>query len=136
MNKDDRRISSLYYNKKSRSDKFKFKNKNEFINWYKQQGDTCHYCGIKEHVLRELIDAKKLFSKRFLKRGRHLEIERKNSSKKSNVYSKENCVLACYFCNNDKSDVFSEDEYYNKMKSAIRIRRKLMEEKYKSLLEK
>ena len=48
-------------------------------------------------------------------RGLHLEVERKDS--KNNIYSARNCVLACYFCNNDKSDIFSEQEYRDYMKN-------------------
>ena len=42
-------------------------------------------------------------------RGLHLEIERKNSQ--SNLYEKENCALACYICNNAKSDFISENDF-------------------------
>lgn len=48
-------------------------------------------------------------TKRFKTRGKNLELERLDS--KSNSYSPENCVLVCYFCNNDKSDVVSSDDY-------------------------
>lgn len=41
-------------------------------------------------------------------RGRHLEVDRKRSKE---PYSPQNCVLACYPCNNAKSDVFSYDEF-------------------------
>lgn len=41
-------------------------------------------------------------------RGVWLEVDR--LIPKGN-YSPENCVLACYFCNNDKSDVFHGNDY-------------------------
>ena len=46
-------------------------------------------------------------------RGVWLEIDRK---KPKESYSEDNCVLACYFCNNDKSDVFESAEEYIKFK--------------------
>ena len=33
-------------------------------------------------------------------------------------YSVDNCVLSCYFCNNDKSDIFSEKEYIEVLNSS------------------
>ncbi len=37
-----------------------------------------------------------------------LEVDR---IKPKDAYSEKNCVLACYFCNNDKSDVFDGEDY-------------------------
>lgn len=73
-----------------------------------------------------------LFSKRFHKRGRTLEIDRKNAV--TNEYSTENCVLACYFCNNDKSDIFTHEEYKQYMKPVLYARKQLIEKKYKELI--
>jgi 5-methylcytosine-specific restriction endonuclease McrA len=42
------------------------------------------------------------------RRGFNLEVDRKNPKGK---YSPNNCVLACYPCNNAKSDVFSHAEF-------------------------
>ena len=112
------RIKNLYNNKKNiNKDKVKFLNFNEFYKWYisqyaKQQG-KCYYCKTKEKVIATLFTKKFLSTKR-TKRGHHLEVERLDS--KNNEYSKTNCVLACYFCNNDKSDIFSEDEYFEYLK--------------------
>jgi len=41
-------------------------------------------------------------------RGVWLEVDR---IKPKESYSPENCVLARYFCNNDKSDVFHGNDY-------------------------
>jgi hypothetical protein len=41
-------------------------------------------------------------------RGFYLEVDRKESKGK---YSPRNCVLACYPCNNAKSDIFTYDEF-------------------------
>jgi 5-methylcytosine-specific restriction endonuclease McrA len=66
----------------------------------------CHYCLISEHDIEKLV-LKNLINKKHL-RGHTLEIDRLNSNKE---YSKENCVRACYWCNNAKTDEFSEVEF-------------------------
>jgi hypothetical protein len=88
---------------------FNFSDFNEFYHWYENEKRVCAYCGIEEQVLQDLFNNGILESKRGAKRGRTLEIERRNS--KSNEYSADNCVLACYFCNNHKSDIISEDDH-------------------------
>ncbi|WP_165864990.1 agmatine deiminase family protein [Rufibacter latericius] len=57
--------------------------------------------------MRDLFTSGRLSSKR--KRGRSLELERIDS--KTNLYTEENCALACYLCNNHKSDVITKDEH-------------------------
>jgi len=42
------------------------------------------------------------------RRGQNLEVDRIESKE---LYSPDNCVLACYPCNNAKSDVFSYQEF-------------------------
>jgi hypothetical protein len=112
-----RRIRQLYNNKKG-MDSFEFVDFNEFYNWYifqyEDQKGKCYYCKIEEYKVAELFSTGHFTSARSLYRGKHLEIERKNNN--DNVYSKDNCVLACYFCNNDKSDVFSENDYFEYLK--------------------
>lgn len=78
----------------------------KFYYWYKNKDKKCFYCDIEEHIITSLFEKGVLKSKR--DRGRHLEIEKMNPD---NGYSEDNCVLACYFCNNDKSDIFDEEEY-------------------------
>jgi len=95
------------FNSKKGSEDFKFKNFLEFYFWYKTQPKKCSYCETKEDVLMYLFDNNVISSKR--KRGRTLEIERKDST--LNEYSKDNCILSCYFCNNHKSDTISEKDY-------------------------
>jgi hypothetical protein len=66
----------------------------------------CHYCHINDKEI-ELLDAKsQIKTKR--PRGYMMEIDR---IKANYEYSKENIVLACYWCNNAKSDEFSEPEF-------------------------
>jgi hypothetical protein len=111
-----KRVRTLYHNKKNLED-FKFQNFNKFYKWYiKQyeiQNGKCYYCKTEEKIISTLFEKKFHYRKRTT-RGIHLEIERRNST--DNLYSAENCVLACYFCNNDKSDIFDEYEYLEYLK--------------------
>lgn len=52
---------------------------------------------------------RKLFKKVMGERGRLLEIDRKDAA--NTIYDKNNCVLACYPCNNAKSDVFGHEAF-------------------------
>jgi hypothetical protein len=113
--KEMRRIRQLYNNKQGED--FEFTNFNEFYKWYltqfEKQNGCCYYCKTEESVLTTLFE-KKYASVKRPNRGKHLEVERRDSD--SNKYNKTNCVLACYFCNNDKSDIFSENEYFEYLK--------------------
>jgi len=99
---------------------------NWYLNQYEKQEGCCYYCKTDEKVIAELFEKKYQFAKR-QNRGRHLEVERRDA--KHNEYSSENCVLACYFCNNDKSDIFTEEEYFEYLKG-----RKLFFENQQKLL--
>jgi 5-methylcytosine-specific restriction endonuclease McrA len=78
-----------------------------FYKWYEDQSqsqnDCCIYCGLP-------VDTTKYYGRyfRYGRRGKRLEVDRKESKA---PYSPDNCVLACYPCNNAKSDVFSYEEY-------------------------
>ena len=112
---DTKRLTNLWYSFAQRAKgKRKFL-KQEFISWYNNNRKKgCYYCGLSENQSKEL--AFKLGSKRFPdkevkkkgSRGLNLEVDRKVPD---GNYSAENCVLACYFCNNDKSDVFNHNQY-------------------------
>jgi 5-methylcytosine-specific restriction endonuclease McrA len=78
-----------------------------FFDWYdsqtiKQKG-VCFYCGLPGDTLAH-------YGKHFRegRRGINLEVDRKVAKE---LYSPENCVLACYPCNNAKSDVFTHEEF-------------------------
>ena len=71
------------------------------------RGDLCFYCHITVGDINELIDKEKIFKKRET-RGFSMEIDRKDPNKE---YSKENVVLCCYWCNNAKTDEFTETEF-------------------------
>lgn len=70
----------------------------------------CAYCGVSERILEGLYN-NNFRTKRG--RGAWFEIDRMNAEGESNVYTKENMVLCCYFCNNHKSDVISVDDMRN-----------------------
>jgi hypothetical protein len=105
------------YNSKNQRGLNDFKDFKEFSDWYKGESKYCAYCGIQERVFQEIVMTGKLTSKRFplngiIQRGRSrgvwLEIDRVNPNKN---YSIDNVALCCYFCNNDKSDVFAGKDY-------------------------
>lgn len=81
--------------------------KNEFEKLIEDKEDTCcHYCGISKDKIEQLADKKQLFKKTL--RGWNFEIDRKNSNLE---YKPENCVICCYWCNNAKTDEFTEEEF-------------------------
>ncbi|HPQ35916.1 MAG TPA: hypothetical protein PK563_15585 [Tenuifilaceae bacterium] len=67
---------------------------------------SCFYCGLTINDMVSLATKRKLFKKN--ERGWSLEIDRKNSNLE---YSKENCVMSCYWCNNAKTDEFTAEEF-------------------------
>lgn len=80
--------------------------KQDFISWYtNKKPKKCHYCGCTKAYIEKFW--KITDSKRYGTRGKSLEIDRL----KDENYSENNCVLACYWCNNAKSDVFTPEEF-------------------------
>jgi len=79
----------------------------QFENWYNTQLDkqenNCFYCRLPGNTTDHCGHT---FRKG--RRGINLEVDRIKSKE---PYSPENCVLACYPCNNAKSDVFSHEEF-------------------------
>ncbi len=84
-----------------------WKDSKAFYKWYweteEAQKSKCKYCNLPG-------DTTKYYNKYFREgnRGLRLEVDRRDSTK---PYSPETCVLACYPCNNAKSDVFSSEEF-------------------------
>ena len=79
----------------------------KFENWFENTIRECHYCKVTESKTNQLWVKYPDLTKR--KRGRTLEIERLEPNKH---YSEtENLVFACYWCNNAKTDTFSEKEF-------------------------
>jgi 5-methylcytosine-specific restriction endonuclease McrA len=72
-------------------------NKVNFINWYENQKQICHYCS---RTLKEINQIK-------FGRSNKLTIDRKDNNK---GYTLDNIVLACMRCNHIKSDYFTEQE--------------------------
>lgn len=68
--------------------------------------EECSYCGITLNEIENLGSNLKLYKKNF--RGWNLEIDRKAPNLE---YKPENCTMACYWCNNAKTDEFSFKEF-------------------------
>lgn len=103
MNIEERKASYRYSLIKSRAD-INWKRK-DFIAWYINTAKVCHYCGCTKEEIEKFWAQSK--SKRKNTRGKSLEIDRLEDKN----YSEDNCVLACYWCNNAKSDVFSPKDF-------------------------
>jgi hypothetical protein len=73
---------------------------------YEDDTPTCIYCKITEKQILELRQGGSIKTKR--NRGKTMEIDRINSNME---YSSNNIVLACYYCNNAKTDEFTIDEF-------------------------
>jgi 5-methylcytosine-specific restriction endonuclease McrA len=117
---EEKRIKQLYTHKKSIgliSEK-KWK-KNKFIEWYKkEEKNGCAYCGLTKKELDIISKKDLLHSARSPKRGKSFEVDRKNPKK---GYVESNCCLACYWCNNAKSDIFTFDEFKPIGKAMVKI---------------
>ena len=99
-----------YYNTEERKEGFG--SIENFYKWYIGQEKKCCYCGIEEKKLKEYFKDENLQYKNARQRGKILEIERiVTATKEHNVYSEENCRLACYICNNAKSDFISAKNF-------------------------
>lgn len=81
----------------------------DFYDWYIGQNQRCYYCGITEEEIKILIANNKIVTKRLQTRGRRLELERKEPNKPYDDF--ENLVICCYWCNNAKTDEFTESEF-------------------------
>lgn len=66
----------------------------------------CYYCEITTAQIVELGNKGKLRKKNL--RDWSLEIDRKNPNLE---YFVDNCVMACYWCNNAKADEFTAEEF-------------------------
>lgn len=104
-----KRVRKIYNGKKHSV----FNNKDVFANWYVEQLKSykceCYYCETSIHDIKRLIKANLLKTRAVKGNGRRgsvLEIDKNN-----NTYSKGTCVLACYYCNNDKSYILDKEDY-------------------------
>ncbi len=77
--------------------------------WFETTPKVCYYCSLPENTLQELHNQHGHINKRLPQRGKSLEIDRKQADLPySNI---QNLVLACYWCNNAKTDTFTELEF-------------------------
>lgn len=90
----------------------------EFYDWYIAHRDQCNYCGITEAEIKQLLDAGKLYTKRIGTHGRKLELDRINPNGSDLL---NNLVVACYWCNNAKTDTFSHEEFLEVGKAIRKI---------------
>lgn len=79
--------------------------KNDFENLISVK--ECTYCHIDRSMVEKLISSEKLF-KKHITRGWEFEIDRRDPN---GEYTKDNCVLCCYWCNNAKTDEFTYEEF-------------------------
>lgn len=78
-------------------------------NWYLRHPKYCHYCGLTIKDMEALHEVPGFINKRDATRGYSLEIDRKISYLPyDNI---DNLTLACYWCNNAKTDTFTENEF-------------------------
>jgi len=80
-----------------------------FVEKLKDQNFCCFYCESSIFDINKLIDAGLLKTRAVRGKGRRgpvLEID-----KNDDMYIPENCVLSCYYCNNDKSYTSSKENY-------------------------
>ena len=105
------------FNERKRKNLNGFVDFEDFYDWFVSQDKKCYYCGIKENEVQQIVVQGLLTSNRFpingkimqgRNRGLWLEVDRIHPKEK---YYRDNAVLCCYFCNNDKSDVFHGLEY-------------------------
>lgn len=80
-----------------------------FIEKLNSQKFECFYCETSIFDINKLIDAGLLKTRAVRGNGRRgpvLEIDKNDDN-----YVPENCVLSCYYCNNDKSYISSKEDY-------------------------
>ena len=100
--------------------------RDEFIKWFKDSGyeKGCCYCGITNEMSKKIYNAQtiskiRIDATRGEKRMRRLELERKNPSEPYD--NLKNLSWACHWCNNAKSNFFTEKEFHPRISGAIRI---------------
>lgn len=84
--------------------------KKVFTAWYGEDSvdRACEWCKITKNEIIELIEAGQINTKRLSTRGRDMEVDRREPNK---GYEEGNLALCCYWCNNAKTDEFSEEEF-------------------------
>lgn len=83
---------------------------NEFQKWYDSKNACCEYCGITADESLILFQ-KYPESTRGGRRGKRLELDRINPLIKNYGQDIKNLTLACYWCNNAKTNYFTYEEF-------------------------
>jgi hypothetical protein len=100
-----------------------------FSAWFNQEqfDRGCHYCHTTNERSNELFlqqrNGERLDATRGGKRGRRLELDRKNPNQPYD--NLENLVWCCYWCNNAKSNFFTEEEFKPIAEAIGKVLRKL-----------
>lgn len=82
-----------------------------FSSWYgmnDKYSRACEYCKVTEEKINTLIKNKLIYTKRNYARGRSMEVDKRDPAK---PYVLSNLVMSCYWCNNAKTDEFTEEEF-------------------------
>jgi 5-methylcytosine-specific restriction endonuclease McrA len=104
---DERKL--VHEAKQIRSRKKIKKSFSQFYSEYEKLKKECCYCGMTPEQLDLLFAQKKIRTKRRATRGRRLELERVEPN--ASYEDADNLRLACYWCNNAKSDEFTMEEF-------------------------
>lgn len=120
LSKDE--LRSIFRNKKQKKDKkgkitagFEKATFEEFEQWYSDEvfQKGCFYCGTTNDKSASLYTlqrtGKRPDATRGGKRGRRLELDRKDPNQPYDNLA--NIVWCCYWCNNAKSNFFTEEEF-------------------------
>lgn len=100
----------------------------EMTIWYLNAPKVCRYCKIPETELLNLHKQPGHINKRWPSRGSALEIDRMQSDLPYTVI--ENLTLACYWCNNGKTDTFTFEESINVGKEIQKIWERRLNKKF------
>ncbi|MDD4950571.1 hypothetical protein [Sulfuricurvum sp.] len=110
IEKEKLRVKKLF----AKKHQLGFESRTDLADWFAKriqlQKYKCEYCETSIFDIRKLIEKEMLKTRKtaYGKRGLVLEIDKKINEI---GYTKDNCVLACYYCNNDKSYIFDHNEY-------------------------
>ena len=99
-NKEDKEKRGIHKDCKDFSSFF------EFLGWWCDFENKCHYCGISQSIAEK--EVKDVDAQRPSWGKGTLQIDKKESK---NGYNADNCVLACVFCNNAKSDLVKYEDF-------------------------
>jgi hypothetical protein len=118
----EKELKNLFSQKKEKIDKkgkitagFKTATFKEFSNWFNEAdfNEGCKYCGITNERSLELYEMQRNGQRpdatRGGKRGKRLELDRVNPNLPYD--NLDNIVWCCYWCNNAKSNFFTNDEF-------------------------